>query len=127
METREFKFRAYHPVSGMVGFGFEDIHQRVVGVDKVGAIVKPCVLFPDGDWRPLKDCNVVQSTGLTDKEGKQIWESDMVCFNVDDECSLISPVFWDEGGFSVKVNKNYVPFLGECWGIQVIGNIHDPA
>jgi len=125
METREFKFRAYHPVSGVKEFGFEDI--QAMHPDYTEDFTRGCVLFPDGDWRPLSDCEVVQSTGLTDKEGKQIWESDMVCFNVDDECSLISPVVWDEGGFSVKVNKNYVPFLGECWGIQVVGNIHDPV
>ena len=62
---RPIKFRAYHPDSGMKYFMLNQI--------KGGT-----VLFDDGDWRSLNDCQVMQFTGLHDKNGKEIYEGDIL-------------------------------------------------
>ena len=62
---RPIKFRAYHPDSGMKYFMLNQI--------KGGTI-----LFDDGDWRSLNDCQVMRFTGLHDKNGKEIYEGDIL-------------------------------------------------
>ena len=61
----ELKFRVHHPDSGWKYFDFN--------------LVKACcVMFDDGDWRPLKDCEVMQFTTRHDKNEKEIYGGDIV-------------------------------------------------
>ena len=88
------------------------------------------------NWIPLnKDQydTVGQFTGLHDKNGKEIYEGDIVQFNekfftdenifcVDYECS-------HRGGFSLCTKDGYYSMFGDAWlepfYCEVIGNIHD--
>ena len=63
--SREIKFRAFHHTSGM----------RFFTLDQVDAGM---VIFDDGDRRSLKDCEVMQYTGLKDKAGVEIYEGDIL-------------------------------------------------
>ncbi|MFA5238260.1 MAG: YopX family protein [Phycisphaerae bacterium] len=76
---------------------------------------------------------LMQFTSLCDKNGKEIYEGDVLSFIYStDEYRLISPVFWREDmlGWSVRfsIPKGYAPqfcVLPTLYDIEVIGNIHE--
>lgn len=73
-----------------------------------------------------------QFTGLTDKNGKRIFEGDIVRFAErrigGEDVSIVEPVAFDEGGFCTYryfLNNWMRSGNAELEGIEVIGNIHD--
>ena len=54
----DFKFRAYHPTSGLAYFTFDDIRRIEVDPDEYRGGVR----FPDGEWQPLSECEVMMWT-----------------------------------------------------------------
>lgn len=90
------------------------------------------------DWYEVFPDSIGQFTGLTDKNGKKVFEGDIVAFTAEDE--LWEPhyyqglVYFCDGTFWVDCGKdnddNDVLFsIGHALladkNIQVIGNIHD--
>ena len=89
-----------------------------------------------GYHTPVDPSTVGQYTGLKDKNGKRIFEWDIVAQNWYDydeprDDSFGKVVFCEyDGSFSVMdVNKDGFMPLGRCgsyhWEVEVIGNIHD--
>ena len=78
---------------------------------------------------------VGQFTGLTDKNGKRIFEGDIVRFAErrigGEDVSIVEQVGFDEGGFCTNryfLNnwlRNGIYGITKLEGIEVIGNIHD--
>lgn len=74
---------------------------------------------------------VGQFTGLTDKNGKKIFEWDIVhCVSRTDEANMV--VIFEDGEFRMVLcerYKDYIPGCGfyaiRCFDKEVIGNIHD--
>lgn len=102
------------------------------------------IVYPDGDSYICCDCDepdtlnkykvapetVCQYIGLTDKNGKKIWENDICIIhssNIDEEDGYFT-VEWDDDGARIVLNGNSLTvdfdnFYGyEC---EIIGNIFD--
>ena len=65
---------------------------------------------------------VGQFTGLTDKNGKKIFEGDIVRVDKDGD---IFEIMYCERGYFCANNDAWWEFIDELGKIEVIGNIHD--
>ena len=105
-----------------------------------GEWVEGNLFIPDLPNKPTQICmgtNVVritfdidpetvgQFTGLTDRNGKKIFEGDVVDILTENE--EIGVVAYDDGGFLVNADGFCVDFHSNINGtdLEVIGNIHD--
>lgn len=84
----------------------------------------------EDEWVEVDPNTLCQFTGLTDKNGKKIWEYD-ICEMVYDGTIHIYVVVWDKTELDFKGTngkENYgcnFEYLGCCEEIVVIGNIFD--
>lgn len=135
---RTIKFRGKNEKTGEWEIGFfaylhisdtADSGQITRGFQSIPSI------FNDGEghrensyWKTVDQKTVGQFTGLLDRNGKEIYEGDIVKARVTDGRFRANPkyenlkVYYDENRGRFSVNW-FVPFVGDRF--EVIGNIHD--
>ncbi len=112
---RQIKFRGYNRKGGKWLYG------NLVQFDNGECAVSDVIVDP---------ATVGQFTGLLDKDGREIYEGDIVRYYDDIEDELVSShvIYHKEScSFCAAPTKLCGDYIGICahWQYEVIGNIHD--
>jgi uncharacterized phage protein (TIGR01671 family) len=121
---REIKFRAWD-IKGKRMIAFEDMFEFDPGNYQVSV--------DDHDGHALyygklpHTCELMQYTGLVDKNGKEVWEGDIVKYTEDGvyEDEERSTVVFENCGFWLDKHDNEYGYWPEAEDIEVIGNIYE--
>lgn len=129
---KEIKFRAYNKDWKMMAQPEDILKIYFDGVTNSACDIKFNITTTDGVrhdeiWEDSKDVILMQFTGLLDKNGKEIYEGDIVNWTEIDPMSpnpnKVTEVKWENWGFNFRMNWED----GQVSPIsyEVIGNIYE--
>lgn len=131
--SREYKFRGIGIGTGGSADGSWRYGLLVTDSDKMGIQWKDKNEF--SYWQPVDPETIGQYTGLKDKNGREIFEGDVVRFaqyGFGKTFLLTSPVEFDGGMFEVitrdvtdSPQRCALCHINNSWDVEVIGNIYE--
>lgn len=107
--SREIKFRAWH-----MPFGSKGPMQQMFR-SRASSVLSFAEMNPDAYI-------VEQFTGLKDSKGQEIYEGDIVKFDLLGKLTIL-PVLWSDFDAAFTVGMTYL--CKYCDRMEVIGNIHE--
>ena len=119
-----FKFRFWHkPTNKMLDcYGFNEHYTFANTLDGIGTEYNPCA---------TRDCELMQSTGLKDKNGKLIYEGDILIQKEENAGPTKKLVIWEKDGGYLGLKDLKKSFFGVVtfhrfgYTYEVIGNIYE--
>lgn len=130
--NREFLFRGKDEKTGAWRYGF---YAHLPSAGGSAHIIYEPAENPDesNHTRFVDPATVGQYTGLTDRNGKRIFEGDTLRYDDGEEYddNERAVVIWEDSGFWLEYHNGQTePWLEQDWAhsnvyLEVIGNIHD--
>ncbi len=111
---RKIKFRAKRSDDGKWVFGDLTHEYRITREKDI-----PCIRVARYN---IDESSIGQFTGITDKNGKEIYFDDIVRNKYGDIGSVI---WFSDWTLRVDWGGGDIHFIDPEWGLEVIGNIHD--
>lgn len=133
--SRDIKFRAWNG-SEMITQSLQKEYDDYYMLNLQGEFF-PHTRTGDEDFRPYdselnsKEYQVMQFTGLKDKNGLEIFEDDICTKMISPDENNLAPkelyrgvIVFHFGGFCLKVGDYYYPLSRQHGIVDIIGNIH---
>lgn len=110
---------------------WDNWRKRMSAVDRIYIDTKGVRLHDDfGEyWRDFRDVELMQSTGLCDKEGTEVFEGDILRHQIQTEYTFIVKYDKDNGRwygdglsrtYRIDIAKRFLPYY-----YKIIGNIYE--